>query len=287
MFWSALLPREPNIKWKSNKMTSGGRLNIKSSSYQYRDSHVKDKTVSPTVLSLTWESPYLGKMVFILRRDPSYPRPFFLLRTIEIHLSILSRTSWHHMSEMPYKLLVLALTSPCAVTMASVQTPDFGITFWCILWRNIGQRHTLSQYISWEKSWYVWWINVHITGVCIDMTLNWFDGESVSKLNASLYNVRPDRKCQEYVYIKWEYWRTIQHQITNMKYARRCVSEIAMVVKSYEPVNPFSMLWSIPAVIKLIKWKCVCVAVYHIYGVVNGCRSPSTCVPGHRQPPCP
>ena len=62
-------------------------------SNQYRDSHVKDKTVgvnigsgngllpdgtkpfpeqmlSPTVLSLTWESPYLGKTVFILRRGP-------------------------------------------------------------------------------------------------------------------------------------------------------------------------------------------------------------------------
>ena len=51
---------------------SGGRLNIKMSSYQYRDSHVKDKTVSPTVLSLTWESPYLGKMVFILRRGPGH-----------------------------------------------------------------------------------------------------------------------------------------------------------------------------------------------------------------------
>ena len=46
------------------------RLNIKMSSYQYKDSHVKDKTVSPTVLSLTWESPYLGKTVFILRRGP-------------------------------------------------------------------------------------------------------------------------------------------------------------------------------------------------------------------------
>ena len=46
----------------------GGHLNIKMPSYQYRDSHVKDKTVSPTVLSLTWESPYLGKTVFILRR---------------------------------------------------------------------------------------------------------------------------------------------------------------------------------------------------------------------------
>ena len=38
-------------------------------SYQYTDSHAKDKTVSPTVLSLTWESP-LGKTVFILRRGP-------------------------------------------------------------------------------------------------------------------------------------------------------------------------------------------------------------------------
>ena len=48
----------------------GDRLNIKMLSYQYRDSHVKYKTVSPTVLSLTWESPYLGKTVFILRRGP-------------------------------------------------------------------------------------------------------------------------------------------------------------------------------------------------------------------------
>ena len=48
----------------------GGRLNIKMLSYQYRVPHVKDKTVSPTVLSLTWESPYLGKTVFILRRGP-------------------------------------------------------------------------------------------------------------------------------------------------------------------------------------------------------------------------
>ena len=49
---------------------SKGRLNIKMLSYQYKDSHVKDKTVSQTVLSLTWESPYLGKTVFILRWCP-------------------------------------------------------------------------------------------------------------------------------------------------------------------------------------------------------------------------
>ena len=49
----------------------GGRLNIKMPSYQYRYSHVKDKTVSPTVLSLTWESQYMGKTVFILRQGPA------------------------------------------------------------------------------------------------------------------------------------------------------------------------------------------------------------------------
>ena len=48
----------------------GDHLNVKMPSYQYRDSHVKDKTVSPTVLSLTWESLYLGKTVFILRQAP-------------------------------------------------------------------------------------------------------------------------------------------------------------------------------------------------------------------------
>ena len=50
------------------KLDAGGHLNIKMPSYQYRDSHVKDKMVSPTVLSLTWESPNLGKTVFILKR---------------------------------------------------------------------------------------------------------------------------------------------------------------------------------------------------------------------------
>ena len=55
-------------------MTPGGHLNIKMPSYQYRHSHVKDKTVSPTILSLTWESPYLGKTVFILRQGPDGTR---------------------------------------------------------------------------------------------------------------------------------------------------------------------------------------------------------------------
>ena len=44
-----------------------GCFNIKMSSYQYRDPHVKDGLT--TVLSSTWESLYLGKMVLILRQD--------------------------------------------------------------------------------------------------------------------------------------------------------------------------------------------------------------------------
>ena len=46
-------------KTSAGMVLTWGRLNTEMSSYQYRDSHVKDKTVSPTVLSLTWESPYL------------------------------------------------------------------------------------------------------------------------------------------------------------------------------------------------------------------------------------
>ena len=56
----------------SRQETPGGRLNIKMSSYQCRNHHVKDKTVSPTVLSLTWESPYLEKTAFILRQGPGH-----------------------------------------------------------------------------------------------------------------------------------------------------------------------------------------------------------------------
>ena len=58
------------ISSSATKRQTGGWINKKISSCQYRKSHVKDKTVSPTVLSLTWESPYLGKTVFILRRGP-------------------------------------------------------------------------------------------------------------------------------------------------------------------------------------------------------------------------
>ena len=49
-----------------------GSLSIKLLSDQYWDSHVTDKTVSSTVSSLTWESPHLGKTVFILRRGPVF-----------------------------------------------------------------------------------------------------------------------------------------------------------------------------------------------------------------------
>ena len=57
------------ITWiNAENLRTGGRLNIKMSSYQNRDPYDKDKTVSRP--SLTWESPYMGKTVFILRRGP-------------------------------------------------------------------------------------------------------------------------------------------------------------------------------------------------------------------------
>ena len=52
-----------NYKMDFVSSESGACLNIEIPSYQYRNPHIKDKTV----LSLTSESPYLGKTVFILR----------------------------------------------------------------------------------------------------------------------------------------------------------------------------------------------------------------------------
>ena len=48
---------------KSRASRAGDRLNIKISSYQYRDSYVKDKTVSPTILSWTWQSPCMELLI--------------------------------------------------------------------------------------------------------------------------------------------------------------------------------------------------------------------------------
>ena len=60
-------------RWAFAVLTRG-RLNTNMPFYQCMDSHVKDTTVSPTVLSLTWESPDLRKTVFILGRSPVYYR---------------------------------------------------------------------------------------------------------------------------------------------------------------------------------------------------------------------
>ena len=50
MVWEKLI----HVFTNTHQEIKRGRLNIKMPSYQFRDSHVKDKTVSPTVLSLTW-----------------------------------------------------------------------------------------------------------------------------------------------------------------------------------------------------------------------------------------
>ena len=95
---SILLPylteeKELNFKvltaYNCNNWDPGGHIDIKMSSYQYRDPNVKYKMVSPTVLSLTWESPYLGKTVFILRRGPEVCGfPIFCLPHLGAHRGV-------------------------------------------------------------------------------------------------------------------------------------------------------------------------------------------------------
>ena len=60
-------------------MRPGPHLNIKTVFPRYGDSHVKHKTVSETVLSLTWESLYWEDNIFILRRPPG---PHLNIKTV-------------------------------------------------------------------------------------------------------------------------------------------------------------------------------------------------------------
>ena len=53
------------------KERARGRVNIKMSSYQYRDPHVNDET-SHDRLNFNMGIPYLGKTVFILRRGTAW-----------------------------------------------------------------------------------------------------------------------------------------------------------------------------------------------------------------------
>ena len=55
----------------------GPNLNIKTVFPRYGDSHVKDKTVGETVLSLTWGSIYWWDGIFILRRPPRQQQPWY------------------------------------------------------------------------------------------------------------------------------------------------------------------------------------------------------------------
>ena len=53
---------------KSSLMSRLGLIDLRYPALVSFTPGVRDNTVSPTVLSLTWESPYMGKRVFILRR---------------------------------------------------------------------------------------------------------------------------------------------------------------------------------------------------------------------------
>ena len=119
----------------------GGRLNIKMSSYQYRD----------PMSSLTWESPYLGKTVFILRRIPG------LLQYTNVLYYIFFRST--------YILLVTSFTHKYLVHD----------------WLHISQKYQLCYTTKQIKTWnrciinghrshwtHVWCICMYIT--CVNKT---------------------------------------------------------------------------------------------------------------------
>ena len=55
------LQQDEKMFIKSQRAVADDRLNIKMPSYRYRNPRVKDKTYGlATVLSLTWEFPYIG-----------------------------------------------------------------------------------------------------------------------------------------------------------------------------------------------------------------------------------
>ena len=72
------------VKCNYLSMPPGGHLNtcMKMLSFQYRNPHVKDKTAS-RLLSLTWESPYLGRTFVILRLGPDSCLCAHVLRWID------------------------------------------------------------------------------------------------------------------------------------------------------------------------------------------------------------
>ena len=78
------------------KRGPGGRLNKKDGLTRYGDSHVKDKTA---VRTLTWKSPYVDKMVFILRWVPFTP-------SFHDYLTATRQIEWF--STVPLWLLVRA-----------------------------------------------------------------------------------------------------------------------------------------------------------------------------------
>ena len=122
------LNRKVNSNWKEPSCLSlvkprlepGDCLNIKMWSYQYRDSHFKDKRVSLTVLYLTWESPYLGKTVFILRRGPVHLR-----NPLSNRLNAHSQTDWA-IKEQAHNLNVIACSNDKQAFSPLVATAGMG-----------------------------------------------------------------------------------------------------------------------------------------------------------------
>ena len=141
---------------RTDKVKPGGHLNIKMLCYQYRDSHVKYKTVSPTVLSLTRESPYLGKMVFILRRGQIYLLFNFVEAGGITKWMLGLELSWTHHMMTSSNGNIFRVTGPLCGEFTGHRwipcTKASDAKLWCFLWTVLGQtfQWTIVMPVIWD-----------------------------------------------------------------------------------------------------------------------------------------
>ena len=129
---------------------SGGRLNIKIPSHQYRNSHVKDKTASLTVLP---ESPYLGKTVFILRWGPVhfivlYQCNYFLCY---FHINVIIFSEAPYVNKAYLHGYISGIVEPIYCDMFYLNSI---ISPWCFLWS--APQKTVRQTIETQVIWDAW-----------------------------------------------------------------------------------------------------------------------------------
>ena len=108
------------ICWTNNQEW-GVHLNIKMLSYQYRDSHYKDKMASRLFYMFIMEIPILGKTFFILRRGPGSwwfekPRHSYDVIVMSIFSPVVGRNLKHR----------LMMAQAADMRRTSMRSSDYG-----------------------------------------------------------------------------------------------------------------------------------------------------------------